>query len=76
MPRSTGRPDRIPLSDLMTVEQLMAELGWSRKTIYNKVSLGTITRVKVHGRLRFLRSDIEQIIAQDVTTLNDLPPAL
>ena len=50
-------------SDMIGVEEVSDMTGLSKRTIYNKCSMGSIPHYKVCGKLRFRRSDIISMIA-------------
>ena len=59
----------ITLSDpLLTVRQLMAMLGISRKIAYDWLRDGSIEAVRFGGRISICKSEIEKFVA-------NLPPA-
>ena len=49
---------------LLTADEVATLTGYSRQTIYNKVSAGEIPYFKMDGRLRFWLSDISDWIAE------------
>jgi len=59
--KSMKQPEREPL---MTVPQVAKRLSLATSTIYQYCRRGLLPCVRVYGRLRFERSDVEHFIEE------------